>query len=132
MPYFNSISMLGGFLGPYLTGIFLQRPNGITKLCLIIGAFMVAAGGAILLLRHLTIRRDRRRAAQQGAGGPGCISAGNSLAFDSKDIEAPTGILRAKDSGADLGVEMAHGRHGNPASLQHRTDGMKHMLPGRE
>lgn len=126
MPFYNSLCMLGGFLGPYLTGVLLQRRNGIITLSLVFGAIVIAAGFAIILLRHFILRGKRMRDAQDGAATDFLPRVEGSVG---KDVEAPPGVLR-KESGADLGVEMGPSRLGGAAALQHRPDA-KRMLPAQ-
>lgn len=124
MPFYNSICMLGGFLGPYLTGILLQRRNGISTLSFVFGAIVIVAGFAIILLRHFTLRMQGGKESASSDCNPGMDMIGSSA----KDVEAPAGVLR-KESGADLGVETGPSRHANAASLQHRPDAAKRVLP---
>jgi predicted lipid-binding transport protein (Tim44 family) len=144
MPYYNSLSMLGGFLGPYLAGYLLQRPGGIKLLCIIVGVVLIVAGGAIALLRHLLLRRERAAAAAaaaaDGLGADSVDSADATVeaaaAAAVKDIEAPgppSGAVR-KDSGLDFGVEMVQGGgHGSSGAdtLVHRRDANQGLLPPR-
>lgn len=124
MPYYNSIAILGGFVGPYLTGALLQRPNGLTTVCIVIGALMVSAAGALVLLRHLMMRRDRLRAVQDiFVDAHATVEA--SDAVGAKDIEA-LGNIR-KDSGPDLGMQQTDGRD----AMVRRKDCTRKMLPLR-
>jgi len=129
MPYYNSMAILGGFAGPYLTGALLQRPNGLATVCIVIGVLMVAAAGALVLLRHLMMRRDRLRAVQDiYVDAHATFEASDGVG--AKDIEA-LGNIR-KDSGPDLGVHQAtdslRGLDGRDAMLR-RKDCTRKMLP---
>ena len=93
LAFYNSIAVLGGFAGPYLTGNLLQRHNGLWTVCIITGVLLMAAAGAVLALRHLTLRRERLQAAQ-------CLPVKADAAVeatavtDAKDIEAAPAALR--------------------------------------
>lgn len=131
MPFYNTVSMLGGFLGPYLTGYLLQRPSGINKLAVIIGIVLIIGGFAIVALTFIVKRRERRAAASALlAAGCDTVLTGEAGAPGFKDIEAPNGAVR-KESGPDLGVELVAG--GVSDVLVHRTpkDSTRTMLPPR-
>lgn len=120
MPYYNSISILGGFVGPYLTGYLLQRPNGIKILCIVLGVVMLVGGAGIVLLKFLMLRRERRQAAAADSLPSVATNSTNSTSDDvtatvsgdthlhaasSKDVEFGALLAPAaarKESGADL------------------------------
>jgi hypothetical protein len=131
MPFYNTVSMLGGFMGPYLTGYLLQRPSGIHKLGIIIGTVLILGGFAVVALTFIVKRRERRTAAS-ALSDAGCDAVLTAEAGTPgyKDIEAPTGTMR-KESGPDFGVEMVAG--GVSDVLVHRTqkDPTRTLLPPR-
>jgi hypothetical protein len=131
MPFYNTVCMFGGFMGPYLTGYLLQKPNGIQRLAIIIGTILIIGGFAIVALTFLVKRRERRAATSSpsDAGCEGVLTAEEG-APGFKDIEAPTGTVR-KESGPDLGLGSVAG--GVSDVLVHRTpkDPIRTLLPPR-
>lgn len=150
MAFYNSIATLGGFVGPYMTGYLLQRPNGLWIMCFSTGGFLVLSSGAIVLLRFIVLRRERKAAAaQNGAAGPkgldsdavgaaGAVAAGGAVGADvlgaNKDIEAPRDLR--KDSGPDMmyppgkGHKQQGGGVGGRDALMHRgKDTNRDLLP---
>lgn len=76
MPLFNSVAMLGGFLGPSLMGVLTQRARGdIGAATAPLGACMFAAGVAAAALERAMLRDPRTRGAvcakAEGQAGPG-------------------------------------------------------------
>jgi hypothetical protein len=125
MPFFNSLSQFGGFVGPYLAGYLLQRSGGIKLLCIILGAALIVAGCGILLLRHFLVRRERAAAAAGEACAENGLAPGDAAAAADvvKDVEAPGahGSDIRKGSGVDCGVEMVGTNGSNGAdTLVHR------------
>lgn len=131
MPYYNSISMIGGFLGPYLTGYLLARPSGIHILCIILGANLIVAGGAIMLLRHLFYRRERHEQALSVGDSESADATVEAAEIAAKDIEAPRspGAVQ-KESGQNLGVQMVDTKQGDTVRRKHR-DVTRDLLPPR-
>jgi hypothetical protein len=131
MPYYNSISMIGGFLGPYLTGYLLARPSGIHILCIILGAILIAAAGAIMLLRHMFHRRERHEQAASADDSDSADATVETAGIGAKDIEAPglPGAV-AKESGPDLGVQLVNTKQGDVLRRKQR-DVTRDLLPPR-
>jgi hypothetical protein len=65
LPLYNSVAMLGGFVGPWLLGILLERSGGFSSGAFVFGGCQLAAGGMILLLWWL----------QRPASGDSCAAA---------------------------------------------------------
>lgn len=127
MPYYNSLSMLGGFLGPYLTGTLLQRPGGIKILCIAVGVVLIAAGIAVIILRYLLVRQARAQLATDADSADASIEASM---LQGKDVQSqgPPGAVR-KDSELDFGVEMTDSRFDKLVHRKDRDD--VGMLPPR-
>ncbi|KAI8463284.1 MAG: major facilitator superfamily domain-containing protein [Monoraphidium minutum] len=51
LPLFNSFSVVGGIIGPLLTGALMTRLGGFTWVTIIMGVLMVATGLLVLVLR---------------------------------------------------------------------------------
>ena len=51
LPLFNSIGMLGGFVGPYLVGSLVARLKSFAVPMLLMGLSLATSGGLVLMLR---------------------------------------------------------------------------------
>eukprot|EP00879_Flechtneria_rotunda_P027288 GHRR01029229.1.p1 GENE.GHRR01029229.1~~GHRR01029229.1.p1 ORF type:complete len:195 (+),score=56.38 GHRR01029229.1:105-689(+) len=61
LPCFNSMAMLGGFLGPAIMGYCVQHLGGVTAATIIMGCSMLLAGLLALLLHGIMLRDSRTR-----------------------------------------------------------------------
>lgn len=60
LPLFNTMTILGGFMGPYLTGALVQRLGGFTWPAVIFGILLIMTGSLLLCLKFW-VSRDARK-----------------------------------------------------------------------
>lgn len=113
MPFYNSIIVLGGFAGPYITGIMVQKTGNFAGASLIFGVFLLIVGSLIIVLKYLLAWEERRRAKQladsrrcseagaAGAGGVVPVRAEHAVTLGNADGKAHG--CAAEDAAADVG-----------------------------
>jgi MFS family permease len=76
LPLFNSVGMVGGFLGPVLLGWIVQRTGGLYDAgASAMGAALLGSGAVLWALRAVKLRRLHSSAGGGGGGGGGGAAA---------------------------------------------------------
>lgn len=93
---FNAVgASIGGFLGPLVTGAFVQRTGSFVESMVAMGAFLCSSGLMMVGLGiYTTTTQRRRRAGDQGGSAGHRDEAGGGQASDAACINSRTDLLQ--------------------------------------
>lgn len=109
MPFFSSVSVIGGFVGPFVTGAIVQQRGGFQLVCMLNGGLLMFTGVIILALRWLVPLRERHMLERGDCPWLECDDGLPTSRKDSgPDLPRPGG----GGSGDDSGVQLVAKRSG--------------------
>jgi hypothetical protein len=127
LPMYNTVAMLGGFFGPWLLGVAVERLGGFSAGAVAMGVCMLSAGAAVFLLwclhpstaaagryvrcdnaRALNCRTELARQGREHATVDACVADATGVCMRSSD-SAGRGLQAAAGSTGRLKLPRSSG-----------------------
>jgi hypothetical protein len=138
LPMYNTVAMLGGFFGPWLLGVAVERLGGFSAGAVAMGVCMLSAGAAVFLLwcLHPSTAAAGRYVRCDSARALNCRTElarqGREHATVDACVADATGLCRRSSDGAGRDRRAAAGSMGRsklPRSSGASTE-QEQLLPG--